>query len=244
MRLRRLAACCVAAFVLSVSGVYSHNNTALADSKAQNKGQKALKKGDFLEAEKIFREILGKDARDVNARLGLSFALLKQRNLQGAYDNAARVIMLDPLSARAHALLGASILGAGEFRMSVEEFRTALSLNDQETLAVAGLAMVEFYENRLPTALAGLRKAVSMDGDEPDYLFNLGQAAARNEKYKEAADAYERFLVIAPKTDVDRRERIIGLIDFLRYLGRQGALYVPSGEMRTSVLLKQPTTVQ
>ena len=235
MRLRRLAACCVAAFVLSVSGVYSNNNTALADSKSQNKGQKALKKGDFLEAEKIFREILGKDARDVNARLGLSFALLKQRNLQGAYDNAARVIMLDPLSARAHALLGASILGAGEFRMSVEEFRTALSLDDQEALAVAGLAMVEFYENRLPTALAGLRKAVSMDGDEPDYLFNLGQAAARNEKYKEAADAYERFLVIAPKTDVDRRERIIGLIDFLRYLGRQGALYVPSGEMRTSV---------
>jgi tetratricopeptide (TPR) repeat protein len=235
MRLRRLAACCVAAFVLSVSGVYSNNNTALADSKSQNKGQKALKKGDFLEAEKIFREILGKDARDVNARLGLSFALLKQRNLQGAYDNAARVIMLDPLSARAHALLGASILGAGEFRMSVEEFRTALSLDDQEALAVAGLAMVEFYENRLPTALAGLRKAVSMDGDEPDYLFNLGQAAARNEKYKEAADAYERFLVVAPKTDVDRRERIIGLIDFLRYLGRQGALYVPSGEMRTSV---------
>jgi tetratricopeptide (TPR) repeat protein len=235
MRLRRLAACCVAAFVLSVSGVYSNNNTALADSKSQNKGQKALKKGDFLEAEKIFREILGKDARDLNARLGLSFALLKQRNLQGAYDNAARVIMLDPLSARAHALLGASILGAGEFRMSVEEFRTALSLDDQEALAVAGLAMVEFYENRLPTALAGLRKAVSMDGDEPDYLFNLGQAAARNEKYKEAADAYERFLVIAPKTDVDRRERIIGLIDFLRYLGRQGALYVPSGEMRTSV---------
>ena len=235
MRFRKLAACCVAAFVLSVSGVYSNNNTALADSKSQNKGQKALKKGDFLEAEKIFREILGKDARDVNARLGLSFALLKQRNLQGAYDNAARVIMLDPLSARAHALLGASILGAGEFRMSVEEFRTALSLDDQEALAVAGLAMVEFYENRLPTALAGLRKAVSMDGDEPDYLFNLGQAAARNEKYKEAADAYERFLVVAPKTDVDRRERIIGLIDFLRYLGRQGALYVPSGEMRTSV---------
>ena len=27
-----------------------------------------------------------------------------------------------------------------------------------------------------------------MDPDEPDYVFNLGQAAARSEKYKEAAD--------------------------------------------------------
>jgi tetratricopeptide (TPR) repeat protein len=217
-RFRRLAACCLAAFVLSFALV-AYNNTAVAFGKASNKGEKALKKGDFAGAEKIYRELLGKDARDTEARLGLSFALFKQRNLQGAYDNAARVIMLNPLSARAHALLGAAILGAGEFRLSVEEFRTALSLDDQEALAIAGLAMVDFYENRLPSALAGLRKAVSIDGDDPDYVFNLGQAAARNEKYKEAADAYERFLIIAPKTDVDRRERIAGLIDFYRQAG-------------------------
>ena len=227
---RRLAACCVAAFV-----VFFVSSTAFASTKAHTKGLKALKKGDYTAAEKIFREILGKDARDTEARLGLSFSLFKQRNLQGAYDNAARVIMLDPLSARAHAILGASILGAGEFRLSIEEFRTALSLDEREALAISGLAMVDFYENRIGTALSGLRKAVSIDPDEPDYVFNLGQAAARNERYKEAADAYERFLFIAPKTDVDRRARIVGLIDFLRYLGRQGSLYVPSAGVRTTV---------
>ena len=227
---RRLAACCVAAFV-----VFFVSSTAFASTKAHTKGMKALKKGDYTTAEKIFREILGKDARDTEARLGLSFSLFKQRNLQGAYDNAARVIMLDPLSARAHAILGASILGAGEFRLSIEEFRTALSLDEREALAISGLAMVDFYENRIGTALSGLRKAVSIDPDEPDYVFNLGQAAARNERYKEAADAYERFLFIAPKTDIDRRARIVGLIDFLRYLGKQGSLYVPSAGVRTTV---------
>ena len=227
---RRLAACCVAAFV-----VFFVSSTAFASTKAHTKGMKALKKGDYTTAEKIFREILGKDARDTEARLGLSFSLFKQRNLQGAYDNAARVIMLDPLSARAHAILGASILGAGEFRLSIEEFRTALSLDEREALAISGLAMVDFYENRIGTALSGLRKAVSLDPDEPDYVFNLGQAAARNERYKEAADAYERFLFIAPKTDIDRRARIVGLIDFLRYLGKQGSLYVPSAGVRTTV---------
>jgi Flp pilus assembly protein TadD/predicted aspartyl protease len=234
MRLRRVAACCLAAFVLSLVVAIS-NSIVAAPSKALIKGQKALKKGDFADAEKIFREILGKDSRDVDARLGLSFALLKQRNLQGAYDNASRAIMLDPLSARAHALLGAAILGAGEFQLSVEEFRTAISLNQEEALAISGLAMVDFYENRLNASLAGLRRAVEVDPSEPDYVFNLGQAAARSEKYKEAADAYERFLIIAPKTDMDRRDRISGLIGFLRYLGRQGSLYVPSGEPRTSV---------
>jgi tetratricopeptide (TPR) repeat protein len=229
---RKLAASVVAAFVILivVSSAF-----ASSTSKAIERGKKAVKNGDYETAEKIFRDLLVKDNHDKDARLGLSFTLFKQRNLQGAYDNAARVIMLDPLSARAHALLGAAILGAGEFRLSVEEFRTALSINDQEALAIAGLAMVDFYENRLPSCVTGLRKAVNLDSDEPDYVFNLGQAAARSEKYQEAADAYERFLVIAPKTDIDRRERITGLIDFLRYLGKQGSLYVPMSGMRTSL---------
>jgi tetratricopeptide (TPR) repeat protein len=235
-RFSRMAALSVAAFVfcftLAGSAPDAHG---FSDKKAYQKGYKAIRKGDYPEAERIFRDLLGKNAKDIEARLGLSFTLLKQRSLQGAYDNAARVIMLDPLSARGHALLGAAILAAGEFRLSVEEFRTALALNENEALAVAGLAMVDFYENRLAMAIPGLRRAVNLDPDEPDFMFNLGQAAARSEKYKEAADAYERFLLIAPKTDSDRRARIVGLIDFLRYLGRQGSLYVTEGENRTSV---------
>jgi tetratricopeptide (TPR) repeat protein len=213
-----------------------------ASDKSYLKGEKALRRGDYEQAEKIFRELLVKDAKNTEARLGLSFALLKQRSLQDAYDHAARVLMIDPLSARAHALLGASILASGNFRNSVEEFRTALVLKEDEALAIAGLAMVDFYENRVAMSLPGLRKAVNLDPNEPDYVFNLGQAAARTERYKEAADAYERFLVIAPKTDADRRARIAGLIDFLRYLGNQGPLYVSSGQNRTSVLFESVDT--
>jgi tetratricopeptide (TPR) repeat protein len=234
--LLKTAASAMAAFVfcLFLTGAVQ-TASANADKKAYNKGYRAARRGEFPQAEKIFRELLEKDAHDIEARLGLSFTQLKQRNLQAAYDNAARVIMLDPLSARGHALLGTAILNAGEFRLSVEEFRTALALNENESLAIAGLAMVDFYENRLQQAINGLRRAASMDPDEPDYVFSLGQAAARSEKYREAADAYERFLIVAPKTDIDRRERILGLISFLRYLGKQGSLYVPSGEDHASI---------
>jgi len=183
LRFRRLLATCLATVVLSLAAVVSPSSTLLGSTKAQTQALKALKSGDYQQAEKLYRDLLVKDPHDRSARLGLSFALYKQRNLQGAYDNAARVVMLDPLSARAHSLLGASILAAGEFRLSIEEFRTALSLNEQEALAVSGLAMVDFYENRIASALAGLRKAVTLDPNEPDYVFNLGQAAARNEKY-------------------------------------------------------------
>ena len=209
--------------------------TTSGDGKTRQRANDALRNGDYQTAEKQFREALAKDAFDKEARLGLSFALLKQRLLQDAYDHAARVILADPLSARAHALLGSAILAAGDFHNSVEEFRTALSLQEDEALAICGLAMVDFYENRPEAAVKGLRRAVSLDPAEPDYVFNLGQAAARSEKFKEAADSYERFLAIAPKTDTDRRDRIRGLIDFLRYLGKQGPLYGLSGDAKTTM---------
>lgn len=210
-----LAALCVA----SISGTAS-----ASDSKLRARADRALKDGEFEEAEKVYREIVAKDARDEGARLGLSLALLKQRKNQDAYDQAARVVAVNPLSARAHALLGTAMLNAGDFRLSVEEFRTALSFKEDDAMAVAGLAMVDFYENRLGASLAGLRRATFLDASEPDYHFNLGQIAARYERYAEAATAYEHFLRIAPRTDADRRARIRGLIDFLRYLGSQSRL--------------------
>ena len=203
--------------VISLAMLASALAATSGDGKARRHANAALRNGDY------------------EARLGLSFALLKQRALQDAYDHAARVILADPLSARAHALLGSAILASGDFRTSVEEFRTSLILQDNEALAIAGLAMVDFYENRLDLAIKGLRRAASIDSGEPDYIFNLGQAAARSERYKEAADSYERFLSIAPKTDADRRARIRGLIDFLRYLGRQGSLYVLAGENKMTM---------
>src|SRR5262249_9263191 len=213
---------------------------ATDNEKTRNRAERALRSGDCERAEQIYRELLAKDDHDTDARLGLSRALLKQRRLQDSFDHAARVIALDPLSARAHALLGLAILASGDFRLSIEEFRTALSLNDNEAMAIAGLAMIDYYENRIYPCVLGLRRAASIDPDEPDYLFNLGQAAARSERYKEAADAYERFLVIAPRTDADRRARIRGLIDFLRYLGQQGSLYNLDAGNRTVVSFETP----
>src|SRR5712691_7682515 len=229
----RLAVRGVAAVAICLALAGAVAASPIDNEKTRNKALKALRSGDFAKAEKIYRDLLAKDEQDIDARLGLSHALLKERRLQDSFDHAARAIAIDPLSARAHALLGSAVLASGDFRLSVEEFRTAISLKDDEAMAIAGLAMIDFYENRTSACVAGLRRATSIEPDEPDYLFNLGQAAARSERYKEAADAYERFLVIAPRTDEDRRARIRGLINFLRYLGQQGALYSLGGADRT-----------
>jgi predicted aspartyl protease/Flp pilus assembly protein TadD len=228
--LSRQAAGFVAALALAAGlAAWAAPAARASNAKALARADRAVRDGDFAEAEKLYRDLLAKDARDTAARLGLSRALLKQRRNLDAYDHAARVIAREPESPRAHALLGSALLGMGDFRLSVEEFRTALSFKDDEALAIAGLAMVDFYENRLSQSLNGLRRAASIDSGEPDYIYNLGQVAARYERYGEAANAYEMFLRVAPKTDADRRARIRGLIDFLRYLGSQRNLLDVNG---------------
>ena len=208
---------------------------AAKDGKELARADQHLRNGDFEEAEKTYRSMLAKKPHDNVLRLRLSLALLKQRKNRDAYDHAARVVSAEPLSARAHALLGAALLGGGDFRLSVEEFRTALSLKDDDPIAVAGLALVDFYENRLAASLAGFRRASFLDPNEPDYPFHLGQVAARSERYAEAANAYEQFLRVAPRTDEERRARIRGLVDFLRYLGKQGSLMDVSGASRVAI---------
>jgi len=226
----------VALFVCMISAAIAAS--AADKQKSRNRAQKALRAGDLELAEKIFRELVARNERDTDARLGLSHALLKERRFQDSFDQAASALAIDPSLARAHALLGSVLLGTGDFPLSVDEFHKALALKSDDAMAIGGLAMVDFYENRVTNCLAGLRRASGIDPDEPDYVFNLGQAAARSEHYKEAADAYERFLLVAPRTDADRRARIRGLIDFLRYLGEQGSLYEIGGADRTVLQLE------
>src|ERR1700674_5282133 len=150
--------------------------TAYPDNeKARNRAEKALRAGDFERAEKLYREVLEKDDHDTEARLGLSHTLLKLRRLQDACDHAARVAAIDPLSSRAHALLGSAVLASGDFRLSLEEFRTALALDGNEAMAIAGLAMVDYYENRTAKCIEANGYATAKRSDEPYYVFNLAQ---------------------------------------------------------------------
>ncbi len=194
---------------------------AMAESrgKALKRAESEIRKANLAEAEKIYKHLLEKDQTDKEARLGLSFVLIKRIKLQDAYENAAQVIAVDPLSARAFALLGTALLRSGEFRNSIEALYTAVKFNNKESLAIAGLSEIEYYEHRTRNAYDGLRRAISLDPLEPDYYLSLARACSRLEYYNEAADAYQRFLDVTPKTDVERRARIRGLIDFYRYLG-------------------------
>src|SRR5215204_1079840 len=206
------------------------------DTRQQIKqADKLSKKGNLAEAEKILRAVIEQNPQNSTAKLKLAYLLLKQKDLLGAYDLSYEIAKNEPKNSYAYAVLGATLLNAGNFKEAERILVSAVTLNKKEALGWAGLGMLDFYENRIFDSIDNLKSAVYFDGDEPDYIFALAQVSARGERYKEAADAYNRFLQVSPNTDTERRDRIKGLINFLRFLGSKRSLYDLDGGDRTVV---------
>jgi len=200
--------------------------------------KKFAKRGEFDEAEKAYTTAVKLRPNDIELKLALAKIYLKQKKLSDAYDIAFSIAKADSSNAEAYAIVGAALLGSGDFKESRPIILTAIKLNRREALAWASLGLLEFYENNVSESLTALREAVYRDDSEPDYIFALAQVAARSENFKEAADAYHRFLRISPNTDKERRDRIIGIINFLEYVQQKPTLYSIGGEERTTVPIK------
>jgi len=236
-----LAACLLAAvFATGVLRTYAVRapdvqQTTEDVGRLVKQAQKLTRKGSLADAEKLLRRAIELEPKNQNANVALAYVLVKQRRLLEAYSLAYAACKADPKNSRAFAVLGITLLTAGRFPEAKTMFYNALHLDTGEDLAWAGLGMLEFYENRIDDSINHLREAVYHEPLEPDYLFTLAQVSARAEKYKEAAEAYDQFLMVSDKTDTDRRARIKGLINFLRYLGQKQSLYITGGEDQTSV---------
>ncbi|MEW6731888.1 MAG: aspartyl protease family protein [Acidobacteriota bacterium] len=201
------------------------------------RAQKELAAGNFTRAEEIYRELINRKPKDVNAYLGLSLLLLKQRNLQSAYDEANKVLALEPRNARAHALAATALLRSGYFLRAIEHLRVALLVDGREDLALVSAAEIDLYESRVEQAFQRLRAAVREQPDEPDYWLVYARAASRLEQFKEAANALSQFLRYAPKTDNERRARIQGVIKFYNYLDSTN-IYELKGEKNAAIPLE------
>lgn len=181
-------------------------------------GEKHIRQGQYEKAAQIFLDLIKKDERDLRAHLGASLAYLKMQNYNLCFDHASQAIKLDPNNARAHSLIGMALLRSGYLAEALQYFIRALELNRKDAMAFGGVAEIDYYENRANESRLRAYYAYTLDPKEPDYLITLARACSRLEKFQEAADAYEEFLRIAPKTDSERRERIRGLINFYRQL--------------------------
>lgn len=198
--------------------------------------EKFTRKGNLSEAENLLRRAIKENPNDSGLKLTLSYVLLKSRNTLEAYELAYSVAKAEPKNSRAFALVGLGLLNLGKFREAEILLRASNTIDKDEPLAWFGAGLLDFYENRVFESVPKLEQAEFLEPNEADFIFSLAQVLSRAEKFKEASEAYERFLIISPPSDTERRSRIKGLISFLRYLGNKQRLYtLEGGEKQTTV---------
>jgi tetratricopeptide (TPR) repeat protein len=190
-----------------------------SNNKIFREGTKAIRSGRYEDAVNLYRRILDVDKSNVKAYLGAALAHLKARSYRLCFDAASEAIKADPNSAPAHALLGMALLRSGYINNAVQEIIEAFKLNPKEPMAYWAASEVDYYEGRPDNARVKSYMAHQLDKDEPDYLLTFARASSQLEMFKDAADAYELFLRLAPLNDKDRRDAIKGLIQFYRELG-------------------------
>ena len=197
-------------------------------------GINLVRQGRYEEAVDRFQVAIEKAPDSESARLGLSWAYLKQRQFPPSVEQALKVLDKDPENARAHALIGAALMRVGLLPEATVSFQKALAADPNEPLALAGIAELDMYAGNLNQSIQRAKSAVAKSPREPDFLYLLGQSAARQERFDVAADAYDRYLSVAPDVDSDRRARIRGLVQLYRRLsGRK--LYLVSGNRTEDV---------
>ncbi len=219
---------------------FSFSTTSYAQTKDKlnersfRDGAKAMRSGDYKKAITIYKEVLDRDAEEVQAHLQIARAYLKSLNYRNCYEHALRVSRIDANNARAHALAGAALLRSGLIVSATNELVEAFRLDPKEPLAFGAAAEIDYYEGRTKESRAKAFQAHLLDPQEPDYLITIARAASRLEYFAEAADAYEKFLDSAPITDSERRDRVRGLIRFYRRLAGL-RIYQVGGEPSGSV---------
>ena len=200
--------------------------------------KKLVRRGEFVEAEKILRQVVERNPKDSAGKLALSYVLFKRGSLLEAYNISLETAQKEPRNSYAFAVLGVTLLNAGNFKDAELSLVNSVKLNSEEALGWWGLGMLDFYENRIYSGVEKLEEAVYFEPNDADFLYSLAQVSARAENYKAAAETYRKFLKVAPLADAERRDRIKGLIKFLNFLGNRDRLYILDGEQRTKVSFK------
>ena len=188
------------------------------DERSYGAGQRAIRDGDYQKAVKVFVDLLAADPSDIRAHIGAAHAYYKLQDFKLSFDQATAALKLDDHNARAHALSGIALLRSGYLDHAVAELMQALRLDPKDPMAWGGLAEIDYYSNRTRESRQKSLYAMQLDSREPDYLVTFARAASRLELFNEAADAYDRFLRVAPRTETEKRDRIRGLIQFYRQL--------------------------
>lgn len=158
----------------------------------------ALKAGRLDQAEQSYRQALSLDSSAVEARIGLSNALIGQACYSEAKAQLNRAVLIDPANAGAYRLLGNIAQKLEDLPAAIELYREAIDLDPNLDDAYGDLTNALLASGGADAAEAMLTKAILARPQSAQLHFILGTFYARSNNWEKAEHCLNASLNINP----------------------------------------------
>jgi superkiller protein 3 len=166
------------------------------------KGNDLLDRGDFTEAEKMFRKAISLNWSNPQPHIQLGLALKGEGKFDEAVKQFQRVLGIDPKSAKAYDNIGAALVRKADLAkvppdQAIAAYRRAIEVDPSYSLAYNNLGLVLYQHGNPDAAIVHYTQAIQVD---PKYLFahwNLAYALEHQGKYDLAIGEYREAIKYA-----------------------------------------------
>ena len=161
-------------------------------------GVAAGQRGDFSEAESIFRQVTEIDPNNADAYNNLGIALKDQGKLEKAITNYDQAIEIDPNNAVAYYNLGLALRRQGKLEKAIASYEQAIEIDPNNAVAYNNLGIALRNQGQLEKAIASYERAIELDPNYALAYYNLGNALSEQGKLEKAIASYEKAIELNP----------------------------------------------
>ena len=168
-------------------------------------------RGNYLAAEKTYREMLRTAPNNVYLLSNLGVVLFRRNKLREAEDVLEQATVAAPGDSFSHCTLGTVYYTQGKYDEAIKALGAALAIDPKNHTAHNYLGITASQKGLPGKAVEELKEAVALDPNYTDAIFNLAVVLAMmNPPAKENARRYsERAIELGAKPD-SALEKIIG----------------------------------
>ena len=158
-----------------------------------NRGADLLSLGNAEEAERCFNQILEMDPDHLLALFNSAIALGKLDRFKQAEERLNRYISFRKDDPEAWNQLGFIRFSSGNYGEAAKAYSKAEALKPENATLQNNIGALQFIQARYEQALARFQRALSIDSNHPDALFNIADTLEVLGREKEALE-YRRRL--------------------------------------------------
>ena len=190
----------------------------------------------IAEAERLAKEILAKDPKNIEGHILMGSVLFNQNQKEKAFAELNHAVELDPNRVESYLSLARLYLATKDMAKTEELLRKAISVNNNSAVAHVEYGKFLIQTNRSPEGETELKKAVEVDPTDRQARFFLASYYYVSKQMDKAEEAYKALADL----DKDKPEGPVVLADFYSALNR----YDEAIKIYQDVLAKSPDFIQ